>query len=71
LRNRSIIRAVFYFLPKKYHENLHNQKRPETLNFFNVNQIKSIWFSYDGLFLMQTYTSIGIGDAVKAIKTPW
>jgi len=38
-----------------------------------INKIQEVGFSYDGIILNAaafTHTSIGIGDAVKAIETP-
>jgi len=38
-----------------------------------INKLQEVGFSYDGIILnaaAYTHTSIGIGDAVKAIKTP-
>ena len=38
-----------------------------------INKIQEVGFSYDGIILnaaAYTHTSIGIGDAVKAITTP-
>lgn len=38
-----------------------------------INKLQEIGFEYDGVILnaaAYTHTSIGIGDAVKAIKTP-
>ena len=57
------------------------QKFPQlTLHYFQSNsegalidKIQQVGFSYDGIVLnaaAYTHTSIGIGDAVKAISTP-
>jgi 3-dehydroquinate dehydratase-2 len=38
-----------------------------------INKIQEVGFSYDGIVLnaaAYTHTSVGIGDAVKAIETP-
>jgi len=38
-----------------------------------INKLQEVGFSYDGIILnaaAYTHTSIGIGDAVKAIETP-
>ncbi|BAO77115.1 type II 3-dehydroquinate dehydratase [Winogradskyella sp. PG-2] len=38
-----------------------------------INKIQDVGFSYDGIILnagAYTHTSIGIGDAIKAISTP-
>ena len=38
-----------------------------------INKIQQVGFSYDGIILnaaAYTHTSVGIGDAVKAIETP-
>jgi 3-dehydroquinate dehydratase-2 len=64
--------AYFLFLENKY---------PEfDLEYFQSNiegelisKIQEVGFSYDGIILnaaAYTHTSIGIGDAVKAITTP-
>lgn len=51
-----------------------------TLDYFQsniegelINKLQEVGFSYDGIILnaaAYTHTSVGIGDAVKAIKTP-
>lgn len=51
-----------------------------SLNYFQsniegelINKIQEVGFSYDGIILnaaAYTHTSVGIGDAVKAIETP-
>ncbi|MCB0447522.1 MAG: 3-dehydroquinate dehydratase [Gelidibacter sp.] len=38
-----------------------------------INKLQEVGFNYDGIILnaaAYTHTSVGIGDAVKAIKTP-
>lgn len=38
-----------------------------------INKLQEVGFAYDGIILnaaAYTHTSVGIGDAVKAIKTP-
>lgn len=38
-----------------------------------INKLQEVGFSYDGIILnaaAYTHTSVGIGDAIKAIKTP-
>jgi 3-dehydroquinate dehydratase-2 len=38
-----------------------------------INKLQEVGFSYDGIILnaaAYTHTSVGIGDAVKAIETP-
>ena len=38
-----------------------------------INKIQEVGFSYDGIILnaaAYTHTSVGIGDAIKAIETP-
>ena len=38
-----------------------------------IDKLQEVGFSYDGIILnaaAYTHTSVGIGDAVKAIKTP-
>ncbi len=57
------------------------QKFPDTdIDYFQsnvegeiINKLQEVGFSYDGIVLnaaSYTHTSIGIGDAVKAIETP-
>jgi len=51
-----------------------------TINYFQsniegelINKLQEVGFSYDGIILnaaAYTHTSVGIGDAVKAIETP-
>ena len=59
---------------------LKNDFPPMELSYFQSNiegelidKIQEVGFSYDGIILnaaAYTHTSIGIGDAVKAIQTP-
>lgn len=63
-----------------YFEKLHLQFPTISLEHFQSNiegelisKIQEVGFSYDGIILnagAYTHTSIGIGDAVKAITTP-
>ena len=63
-----------------YFKTLQNQFPSITLDYFQSNiegelidKIQQVGFSYDGIILnaaAYTHTSIGIGDAVKAIPTP-
>lgn len=64
----------------KYFEDLKNKHTTVELSYFQsniegelINKIQEVGFSYDGIILnaaAYTHTSIGIGDAVKAISTP-
>ena len=63
-----------------YFESLKNKFPQIELHYFQSNiegelitKIQDVGFSYDGIILnagAYTHTSIGIGDAVKAITTP-
>ena len=63
-----------------YFKTLQNQFPSLTLDYFQSNiegelidKIQQVGFNYDGIVLnaaAYTHTSIGIGDAVKAISTP-
>lgn len=65
---------------ESYFEKLQIQFPNATLEYFQSNiegeiisKLQEIGFSYDGIVLnagAYTHTSIGIGDAVKAITTP-
>ena len=63
-----------------YYQSLKNAFPQITLNYFQSNiegeiidKLHEVGFTYDGIILnaaAYTHTSIGIGDAVKAITTP-
>jgi 3-dehydroquinate dehydratase-2 len=63
-----------------YFEELKNKFPSWTLSYFQSNiegelidKIQEVGFTYDGIILnaaAYTHTSVGIGDAVKAIATP-
>lgn len=63
-----------------YYENIKNKFPQIQLSYFQSNiegelidKIQEVGFSFDGIILnaaAYTHTSIGIGDAVKAITTP-
>jgi 3-dehydroquinate dehydratase-2 len=63
-----------------YFEELKSKYQNSTLEYFQSNiegelidKIQEVGFTYDGIILnaaAYTHTSIGIGDAVKAIATP-
>ena len=65
---------------EEYFNKLKTQNAAVSLEFFQSNiegeiidKIQEVGFDYDGIILnagAYTHTSIGIGDAVKAIKTP-
>ncbi|MEX2349342.1 MAG: type II 3-dehydroquinate dehydratase [Flavobacteriaceae bacterium] len=64
----------------EYFSSLQFQYRELELAYFQSNiegeiidKLQEVGFSYDGIILnaaAYTHTSVGIGDAVKAIKTP-
>ena len=63
-----------------YFKNLQNKYPHVELEYFQSNiegelidKIQEVGFSYDGIVLnaaAYTHTSVGIGDAIKAIQTP-
>jgi 3-dehydroquinate dehydratase-2 len=63
-----------------YFEELKSTYQNSTLEYFQsniegelINKIQEVGFTYDGIILnaaAYTHTSIGIGDAIKAITTP-
>lgn len=63
-----------------YFKKLSNEFTSVALNYYQSNiegelidKLQEVGFEYDGIILNAagyTHTSIGIGDAVKAIKTP-
>jgi 3-dehydroquinate dehydratase-2 len=63
-----------------YFEELKSKYQNSTLEYFQSNiegelidKIQEVGFTYDGIVLnaaAYTHTSVGIGDAVKAIATP-
>jgi 3-dehydroquinate dehydratase-2 len=63
-----------------YFETLKKKYSQVTLNYYQsniegelINKLQDVGFSYDGIVLnagAYTHTSVGIGDAVKAITTP-
>jgi 3-dehydroquinate dehydratase-2 len=65
---------------EEYFEELKSKYQNSTLEYFQSNiegelidKIQEVGFTYDGIILnaaAYTHTSIGIGDAVKAIATP-
>ncbi|WP_284651318.1 type II 3-dehydroquinate dehydratase [Flavobacterium terrisoli] len=65
---------------ESFFENLKTKYPSLDLNYFQSNiegelidKIQEVGFSYDGIILnaaAYTHTSVGIGDAVKAITTP-
>jgi len=64
----------------EYLEQLQAKYKEVTLSYFQSNiegelidKLQEVGFSYDGIVLnaaAYTHTSVGIGDAVKAIETP-
>jgi 3-dehydroquinate dehydratase-2 len=65
---------------ENYFENLKVQFPDHTLDYFQSNiegelisKIQEVGFTYDGIILnaaAYTHTSVGLGDAVKAVTTP-
>lgn len=65
---------------EEYFKNLQKKYPNVELEYFQsniegelINKIQKIGFSYDGIVLnaaAYTHTSVGIGDAVKAVQTP-
>lgn len=63
-----------------YFEELKSKHQNISLDYYQsniegelINKIQEVGFSYDGIILnaaAYTHTSIGIGDAIKAITTP-
>lgn len=59
-------------LKEKYPE-VHIEHYQSNIEGELISKIQEVGFSYDGIILnaaAYTHTSVGIGDAVKAIKTP-
>ena len=64
----------------EFFENISNKYNAVTLEHYQSNiegelidKIQEVGFSYDGIILnaaAYTHTSVGIGDAIKAIETP-
>jgi len=64
----------------EYLEQLQEKYKDVTLSYFQsniegelINKLQEVGFTYDGIVLnaaAYTHTSVGIGDAVKAIETP-
>ena len=62
----------FYELKSKYNEVELSQFQSNVEGEL-INKIQEVGYSYDGIILnaaAYTHTSVGIGDAVKAISTP-
>ena len=65
---------------EEYFKSLQNNFPQVELSYFQsniegelINKIQEVGFTYDGIILnaaAYTHTSIGIGDAIKAIETP-
>ncbi|MGB1231547.1 MAG: type II 3-dehydroquinate dehydratase [Winogradskyella sp.] len=65
---------------EEYLETLKSKFKDVSIDYFQsniegelINKLQDIGFSYDGVILnaaAYTHTSVGIGDAVKAITTP-
>lgn len=65
---------------KEYFKQLQNKYKDIDLDYFQSNiegeiidKLQEVGFSYDGVILnaaAYTHTSVGIGDAVKAIESP-
>lgn len=65
---------------EEYLETLKSKFKDVSIDYFQsniegelINKLQDVGFSYDGVILnaaAYTHTSVGIGDAVKAITTP-
>lgn len=63
----------YFFLLKKKYANVDLQYFQSNIEGEIISKLQETGFSYDGIILnaaAYTHTSIGIGDAVKAISTP-
>jgi 3-dehydroquinate dehydratase-2 len=63
----------FYQQLKEKHSNLELEYFQSNVEGELIDKLQEVGFSYDGIILnaaAYTHTSIGIGDVVKAIKTP-
>lgn len=63
----------FLELLKKKHHNLEIDYFQTNIEGEIIEKLHEVGFSFDGIILnaaAYTHTSVGIGDAVKAIKTP-
>ncbi|KGO89523.1 type II 3-dehydroquinate dehydratase [Flavobacterium suncheonense] len=63
----------YYFLLKKKYSNIELHYFQSNIEGELITKIQEAGFSFDGIILnaaAYTHTSIGIGDAVKAITTP-
>lgn len=63
----------FYFLLKKKYTTVDLHYYQSNIEGELISKIQEVGFSYDGIILnaaAYTHTSLGIGDAVKAISTP-
>lgn len=63
----------FLDLLQKKHSNLQIDYFQSNIEGEIINKLHEVGFSFDGIILnaaAYTHTSVGIGDAVKAIKTP-
>ncbi len=69
--NRSF--EVFYESLKEKFKNIELEYYQSNLEGEIINKLHEVGFNYDGIILnaaAYTHTSVAIGDAVKAIKTP-
>ncbi|RAR75754.1 type II 3-dehydroquinate dehydratase [Flavobacterium aciduliphilum] len=58
---------------KEKHHTLHLDYFQSNIEGELINKIQEVGFTYDGILLnaaAYTHTSVGIGDAIKAITTP-
>ncbi|QNJ98887.1 type II 3-dehydroquinate dehydratase [Constantimarinum furrinae] len=63
----------FYNLLSEKHPNVRLSSFQSNIEGELIDKIQEVGFSYDGIILnaaAYTHTSVGIGDAVKAITTP-
>ncbi len=58
---------------KNRYPNVHLEHYQSNVEGELIDKLQEVGFSYDGIILnaaAYTHTSVGIGDAVKAVKTP-
>lgn len=63
----------YFFLLKKKYSNVELHYYQSNIEGELIDKLQEVGFSFDGIILnaaAYTHTSVGIGDAVKAITTP-
>lgn len=69
----SLTFTEFFETIKEKYPNIHLEHYQSNVEGELIDKIQEVGFSYDGIILnaaAYTHTSVGIGDAVKAIETP-